>query len=464
LRNFEHNLGKYENFFLVGIGGAGMSAIAVVLKGMGFNVSGSDIKQSRYVDILRHEGIKVYIGHDEKNIENADVVVYSTAIPGNNIEIKTAKQRNIPICSRSDILAWILNRKKGIAVTGTHGKTTTTSMVSLIFRGLGLDPTIIIGGELNELGSNARYGKGDYVVAEACESDGSFLKYKPFVSVVTNIEEDHLDFYNDYENLKKSFIKFLMNTKPGGLVIINGDEINLDEIKKSDNNLNIIHYGISSKNDIYAEDIQFSSLSSIYNLVIREKGKIGKIRVELNVPGAHNIKNSLAALAVCYGIGLDIKKAVEILKFFTGVKRRFEKRGEKKGALIFDDYAHHPTEVKATLEAAVIEKKERIITIFQPHRYTRLKNLYNKFDKCFANSDILIITDVYGAGEQPLPGVTGKLLLDSLIDSGFRKKIVYIPRLKDVNRYLEENMRENDMILIMGAGDVTRVTEELLKS
>jgi len=449
--------------FLVGIGGAGMSAIARVLHGMGLAVSGSDIKESRYTSALKNEGIKIYIGHSKKNIKDSDAVIYSTAIPENNLEIKAAKGKKIPLFSRSDILAWILNSRKAIAISGTHGKTTTTSMISLIFRGLGMDPIIMVGGELNELGSNARYGKGDYVIAEACESDGSFLKYKPSVSVVTNIEEDHFDFYKNLDEIKQSFVKFIENTRPGGLVVLNGDEINLNDLLRTDNK-RIIYYGISNKNQIYAKNIKFSNFTSSYDLVARSGRELRKIKVKLNVPGIHNIKNSLASFAVCYGMNMDLQKAADILKVFTGVKRRFEKRGEKKGAVIFDDYAHHPSEVKATLEAAAEKKNRRIITVFQPHRYSRLANMKNKFNSCFNASDLLIVTDVYGSGEQPIPGITGKILVDNIIDSGFKNKIVYIPKLQDVTEYLELNMKQNDMILLMGAGDITRVTEEILKS
>ncbi|MBC7333520.1 MAG: UDP-N-acetylmuramate--L-alanine ligase [Actinobacteria bacterium] len=462
------NLERYRNYFLIGIGGAGMSAIAIVLAGMGFNVCGSDIKESHYIDILRSEGISVFIGHRKDNIKGADVVIYSSAIPETNVEIVAAREMGIPVYARSDILASILNSRKGIAVTGTHGKTTTTSMISLMLRGLGLDPTIIIGGELNELGSNARYGEGEYVVAEACESDGSFLKYSPYISVVTNIEDDHLDFYHSYENLRRSFLEFLGNTKHGGIIVLNGDEVEFD--KKSEigfknlSNVRMIYYGLSNRNNVWAENIEFSSYGSTYDLCIKEKEAISRIKVKLNVPGIHNIKNSLAALSVCYGIGLNVEEAARILRFFTGVRRRFEKRGEKKGALFFDDYAHHPSEVRATLEAASRMDKRRLIAIFQPHRYTRLKSLYRKFGACFDFCDILIVTDVYGAGEEPLPGVNGKLLIDSLIDCGFNRRLVYIPSLKDVSHYLEDNIREGDLVLVMGAGDVTRVTEEFLRS
>lgn len=455
-------LKKSKRCFLIGVGGAGMSAIAHVLYGMGFVVSGSDIKESRCTNVLKNEGIGVFIGHDKKNIEGADVVIYSTAIPENNLEMKAAREKGIPLFSRSDILAWVLNNRKGIAISGTHGKTTTTSMISLIFRGLGLDPTIMVGGELNELGSNARYGKGGYVIAEACESDGSFLKYKPFISVITNIEGDHFDFYKDIEEIKQSFIKFVGNTRSRGFVILNGDEAYLQDFFKPGDR-RIIYYGINSENHIYAENIKFSNFTSSYTLVTVKDKKPNKIKVKLNVPGIHNIKNSLAAFAVCYGINLDLEKAADTLKFFTGVKRRFEKRGEKNGAVIFDDYAHHPSEVKATLEAAAEEKNKRIIIVFQPHRYSRLANLKDKFNGCFDTGDVLVITDVYGSGEQPIPGITGKILVDNLIDGGFKSKIIYIPKLQDVTEYLELNMKQNDMILLMGAGDITRVTDEILK-
>ncbi len=455
--------GENRKYFLIGIGGAGMSAIAQVLKGMGHDVSGSDMKESRYTSTLKNEGIRVLIGHDSKNIEDADAAVYSTAIPRSNIELKTAEERGIPIYSRSDILAWILNSKKGIAIAGTHGKTTTTSMISMMLQGLGLDPTIIVGGELNELGSNARFGKGDLVVAEACESDGSFLKYRPFIGVVTNIEEDHFDFYEDMEEIIRSFNRFMANTRPGGFIVLNGDEIKISDFLHLEKK-KAIFFGIGENNDIYAEKIKLGNFSSSYTLVISRDRAKEKYKIKLNVPGIHNIKNSLAAFSVCRAMDLDIEKAAGELKNFTGVKRRFEKRGEIKGAVIFDDYAHHPSEVSATLEAAAEEKARRIITVFQPHRYSRLAGLEKKFAVCFKYSDILIITDVYGAGEQPIPGITGKFLIDSIIESGFENKIIYIPKLKDISEYLEQNIKENDMILVMGAGDITRVSDELLRS
>lgn len=456
-------LQQYKKFYLIGIGGAGMSAIAIVLNGMGYHVSGSDIKESRYTNLLKNEGLIVNIGHNRKNIEGWDAVIFSAAISKDNPELKAAGENKIPVFSRGDILAWILNSKKGIAITGTHGKTTTTSMISLILRGLELDPTIIIGGELNELGSNARFGNSEYIVAEACESDGTFLKYQPFIGVVTNIEEDHMDYWKDFKLLKDSFHKFINNIKKNGFAVINGDEINLrDALKHTEGK--VITFGTGFENDLRAENIKFSNFASTYDLVFKSNGSLNKLAVKLNVPGNHNIKNSLAAFSVCLGLGLDMKKAISILQYFTGVKRRFEKRGEKSGAVIFDDYAHHPTEVKATLDAAALEKKERIITVFQPHRYTRLAILHDRFSQSFTCSDILVITDVFGSDEQPIPGVTGKLLVDSLIEEGFNKKIAYIPKLSDVKDYLDANMQKGDIVLLMGAGDITRVTDDLLKN
>jgi len=455
----DNDFSKYTNYFLVGIGGAGMSAIALVLNGMGCTVAGSDIKESRYTTSLKKEGIKIYTGHDATNIADADIVVYSAAIPENNIEILEAKSKNIPVHSRADILSWILNKSKGIAIAGTHGKTTTTSMVSMMLRGLDMDPTIIVGGELNELGSNAIYGKSDFVIAEACESDGSFLKYSPFISVVTNIEEDHFDYYKDMDELEKSFFKFISNTKEEGWIIINGDEIDRSRIGDMGKK-NIITFGLDKGSDITASNIKYSNLGSCYDLGIGDE----IFKVNLNVPGLHNIKNSLAAFCVCHAIGLDLLKAAEILKYFTGVKRRFEKRGEKKGAMVFDDYAHHPSEVRATLEAASEEKMERIITLFQPHRYSRLAHLKNEFSLCFDETDILIITDVYGSGEQPIPGINGKVLIDDLIENGFSGKIVYIPGLSDIAGYLNTKMRQGDIVLLMGAGDITRVSDELFRN
>ncbi|MDD5659995.1 MAG: UDP-N-acetylmuramate--L-alanine ligase [Actinomycetota bacterium] len=455
------DLKNYKSYFLIGIGGAGMSAVALVLKGMGFNVSGSDLKESRYVNILRNSQIKVSIGHNAKNIDDFEAVIYSAAISSDNVEMKAAKKNNKCLLSRSDALAWILNNKKGIAVAGTHGKTTTTSMVSMILKHSGLNPTIVIGGELNELGTNASYGEGEYVVAEACESDGSFMKYKPYISVVTNIEEDHMDYYPNYDSLKQSFVKFMNNTKEDGFLLLNGDEISKDMLSGLKNS-NIFKYGISDKNDMYAQDIVLNDFGSVFSLTIC--GNEVKTKVRLNVPGIHNIKNSLAALSVAFKLGLDLNQSIKIIESYKGVKRRFEKRGVKFGATIIDDYAHHPSAVKATLDAANNLKRNRIITVFQPHRYSRVKALYDKFNGCFDKTDILVITDIYSSGESPIPGINSKFIVDFLIENDFNKRLVYIPKLVDVKDFLENIICENDIVLVMGAGDVTRISDDLIKS
>lgn len=470
-------LNRYKKFFLIGIGGAGMSAIALILKGMGAEVRGSDLKESRYTNLLAREGITVFIGHDSKNIKDADAIVYSTAIDDRNEELVEARKRNIPVYTRGELLSWILNSRKGIAVTGTHGKTTTTSMISLILAGLELDPIIIIGGELNELGSNARYGKGDFIVAEACESDGTFLNFRPYVGVITNIEDDHLDYWKNFESLRESFQTFLKNIKYGGFAAVYGDDEILGDINRLSKSINrkIITYGLKSHNIVSARNIKLSNFTLTYTLIINDKQdedfndsgheNLEKYDIKLNVPGIHNVKNSLAAFAVCFGLGLDIARSANVIEFFTGAKRRFEKRGEKNGALIFDDYAHHPTEVKATLETALSEKKNgRIITVFQPHRYTRMLNLCEKFSNSFDNSDILVVADIFGSNEKPIPGITGKLLVDSLIENGFKKRLVYIPKISDIRDFLINNIKKDDIVLIMGAGDITRVTEDVLRT
>jgi len=460
LINKVKEFGTNKSFFFIGIGGAGMSAIAIVLKGMGFKISGSDLKESRYTEILREKEIKVFIGHNSKNIVGFDAVIISAAIGSENIEYKAALKLGKPVYCRSDALAWIVNKKKGITIAGTHGKTTTTSMVSLIFKKSGFDPTIIIGGELNELGTNASYGEGEYIIAEACESDGSFLKYNPFINIVTNIEEDHLDYYKNFEHIRESFISFLNNTKEGGFIIINGDEIDDSILEGLKSDKNVFSFGLKSNNDIYAYNIVPSDFGTNFQVRIKNKGDFF---ANLKIPGIHNVKNCLASLLCASVLKLDIENCIGILKEFSGVKRRFEIRGNFNGSMIVDDYAHHPTEIKATLEAAVSLSKRKIITVFQPHRYTRLKFILEKFKDCFGKTDTLIITDVYGSGENPIPGISGKLLIDYLIENDFNKKLVYLPKINDIVDYLKFEIKNDNLVLIMGAGDITRVSENLLK-
>lgn len=453
-----NNFGRHKSFFFVGIGGAGMSAVAIVLKGMGFQVAGSDLKESGYTQNLKKKGIQVFIGHNSKNITGFDALIISAAIRSENTEYRSAQNSGIPVYGRSDALAWILNQKKGIAVAGTHGKTTTTSMISFIFRQACLDPTIIIGGELNELGTNASFGEGEYIIAEACESDGSFLKYNPFVSVVTNIEEDHLDFYKNYEEIRRSFVSFLNNTKENGFIIINGDDISEVTLEGLKTGRKIFRFGLTEKNDINAYDIKPSGSGISFKIRINKKN----YDVKLKIPGIHNVKNCLASLSCAYLLKLDIEECIKIIESFTGVKRRFQIRGSFNDSVIVDDYAHHPTEIRATLEAAESLLKEKIITVFQPHRYSRLKAILDKFDHCFEKTDTLIITEVYASGENPVPGVSGKLLIDYLSENDFSRKLVYLPKINDIVDYLKQEIKSDNLVLVMGAGDITRVSDSLL--
>ncbi len=452
------SLKDIKKIHFIGIGGAGMSAIARVLLEMGYEVSGSDIKESRFILSLREKGVKIKIGHQEENIFSADIVVYSSAIPQNNCELQKARRDNIIVLPRAKMLALLGEGKKTIAVAGTHGKTTTTSMISFMFKQLGLDPTFLIGGELNDIGSNASYGKGDFFIAEADESDGSFLFLKPYIAVVTNIEADHLDYYKSFSQIEEHFVQFLNNLLPQGAGIICGDDFAskaiLKKIKKR-----YLRYGIGEENDFYAQEIELKRWGSIFQFFAKGK-KVG--RVTLKVPGLHNICNSLAALAAGSFLDLNFSDMAESLAQFSGVQRRFENKGSFNGILVVDDYAHHPSEVKATLKAAQNGDWERIICVFQPHRYSRTKFLGKDFAHSFEEADWVILTDVYSAGEEPIPGVSGKVILDALLTAFPQKKVAYFPRIHEIKKFLTFISRPGDLILTLGAGDITLLGEDFL--
>ena len=461
MENTDDILKRNKRCFLIGIGGAGMSAIALVLHGMGFMVSGSDIKESRYTNVLKNEGIKIIIGHSKKNIEGADIVVYSAAIPDNNMEMETARGKGIPILARSDILAWILNSRNGIAISGTHGKTTTTSLIcSLLHRG-GKNPTMFIGGELNDIGGNSQLGKSEYVVAESDESDGSFLFLSPKISVLTSLEDDHLDYYGSEARLFGAFIQFLKRLKPGGTLIINKDNPGLDKVLKGSSlaaSQKLITYGINSAAHLLAENIKLEQFGSSYE--VNYKGRsMGNINLPL--PGKHNIYNSLASIGVGITLGIKWNEIKEALSLFKGTKRRFEVIGEKRGILVVDDYAHHPTEIRVTLKAAA-RLKRRTVAIFQPHRYTRTKMLLSKFAHSFERADILLLTSIYAAGEAPLPGIDGKLLFEKVKEKR-EKQTYYFPTFKEIINFLRKESKEGDLILTLGAGDINKVGKLFLE-
>lgn len=447
-----------EHVHFVGIGGAGMSGIAQVLLESGCKISGSDIKESRNTERLKKYGARIKIGHKSENVGDADIVVLSSAIPEKNVEVVYAKKKNIPILLRAQMLARICEGKKSVAVAGTHGKTTTTSMISRMMDACGLDPTCLIGGELNDIGSNAKCGSSDYVVVEADESDGSFLYLNPQIIVLTNVEADHLDYYGDLDHIEDVFLKFLNKTEKDGLVISCGDYENLSRITVSADR-KCVTYGLDEKNDFHAGNISFEAFSCTFD--VYNKGKLLG-RVSLSVPGIHNVYNALAAYAL--GISLDVpfSELAQCLKSFSGVQRRFQVLGEVSDITIIDDYAHHPTELKATLEAAKKGSWGRVVCIFQPHRFSRTKALGTSFKDAFDSADLAVVTDVYAAGEQPVPGVTGKLLVDAILQRNPRKPVAYLPKKSDILEFLASEVREGDLVLTAGAGDIWAVGEGLL--
>lgn len=438
-----------------------MSGIARVLLAMDYSVSGSDLKESRNTLALRDLGVEVMIGHDPENVRDQDVVVISSAIPPNNPELVRARELMIPVVSRGQMLSQIARRYRSIAVAGTHGKTTTTSMISLVFERCGLDPTFLIGGELNDIGSNAKYGKGEFLVAEADESDGSLLYLSPEMVVITNIEADHLDYYGTLDKIEETFLRFVEAVPESGVVFACGDHPGVKSLI-SRTRKRFVTYGFGSACDVRADGLTLRAssggLESSFE-VFRGGKSLG--RVALKVPGKHNAYNALAAFAVGTAVGLDFDRIADALAGFNGVKRRFELIGDPDGVTIVDDYAHHPTEVQATLEAAKGGNWDRVICVFQPHRYSRTLLLGRQFGGAFESADMVVLTDVYPAGEQPVPGATGKVILDAILGRDPRKKVVYLPKKAELKKFLEEVVRPGDLVITMGAGDIWMVGEEL---
>ncbi|HEB13197.1 MAG TPA: UDP-N-acetylmuramate--L-alanine ligase [Actinobacteria bacterium] len=445
-------LSKSERIHFIGIGGAGMSAIAKVLIEMGYQVSGSDMKESRYTRALTELGADISISHHERNLKDAGLVVISSAIPERNSELKWARSEKIPVLARAQMLNEVCAKKDPtIAIAGTHGKTTTTSMTALILDRVGLDPTFLIGGELNDIGSNARNGSGGVCVVEADESDGSLIYLNPKYAVITNIDTDHLDHYDTFDQLMELFGDWLGALPEDGKAIVMGDG-SFAEMAAKSSGCEYITFGREETNDIYFSDPVFEDFASEFTVHDREKGR--KWRIKLNVPGEHNILNALAALTVARSVQVDIGKASQVLSEFSGVKRRFQLVGRSGEVSIIDDYAHHPTEVIATLEAARNGGWKRIICIFQPHRFSRTKLLHSQFGPAFANADIIVMTDIYNAGELPVPGVTGKLLVDEVLSHQPHSRVAYIPNKLEIRDYVLSIVQPGDVVLTLGAGDI----------
>lgn len=442
---------------LVGIAGAGMRAIANILISYGFAVSGSDIKESPITEQFRRRGAKIYIGHDGAYVRGVDAVVRSTAIHQDNPEIQAAVAQGIPILHRSDIVKAVLDMTHGIAVAGAHGKTTTTSMLGQIFVEAGLDPTIIIGGEVDYLKGNSCLGRGEYSIAEADESDGSFVKLNPKSIVITNVENDHMDHYGTMENLLQAFAAFLEKLPSDGKAIVCGDNQNIRYLMGKVER-QFVTYGLAPENDYYASAIEHRQGWLYYDVMCGEQ-KCCTLR--LKVPGVHNVLNSLGAYLMAKRAGIADDVIAKALEKFIGAKRRFETKGHAAGIWVVDDYAHHPTEIKATLKAAKELRDYRVVCVFQPHRYTRTHLLLDEFATAFREADVVVLTDIYTAGEEPINGIDG-CSIPKAIEAKTGQKVVYVPELATLPQVVKELAQPKDLIITMGAGSINQYGPKIL--
>ncbi len=443
---------------MVGIGGSGMSGIAEVLLNLGYEVSGSDLSRGPTVTNLQNQGAKVFQGHHRDNVGSAQVVVKSTAVREDNPEILQARSEGIPVIPRAEMLAELMRLKTGVAVAGTHGKTTTTSFLGTIFKEAGLDPTVIIGGRLNKYGSNALPGTGEYLIAEADESDGSFLTLLPIINIVTNIGADHLDYYRDLEEIRESFVRFMNNVPFYGLNVVCGDDPEirrvLDRVKRP-----VLSYGFQEHNRLRAEILSISP-GSEFNVF---HGQRFWGRVKLNPPGRHNVLNCLAAIGVSMQAGIDKQEILSSLAGFGGVGRRFERKGIKEDVMVVDDYGHHPTEIAATLETArQCHPERRLVVLFQPHRFTRTRDFFGEFCRVLAGADLLLLTEIYPASEDPIPGVNGWSLAQGVMQvAGI--PVRFYQSLDEAGRDLDSVLKQGDLFMTLGAGNVWQVGERFIR-
>ena len=452
--------GKIRHIHLVGIGGIGMSGIAELLLNLGYHISGSDIRRTEVTEHLSDLGGQIFLGHRPENVGGADVVVFSSAVKEDNPELVEAREQSIPVIPRAEMLAELMRLKYGIAVAGAHGKTTTTSMVASILTQGGLDPTVVIGGRLNIWGgSNARLGNSDFLVAEADESDGSFLLLCPSIAVITNIDYEHIDFYRSMDNLRKTFVDFINKLPFYGRAILCLDDKEVQgiipELTKS-----YLTYGLNPQADIRASEISKEGLSTSFLVTFKNSLK-GKITI--SIPGDHNVLNTLAAVGVGMELDIDFDSIREGLKNLGGLKRRFEIKDEKDGILFLDDYGHHPTEIAAALNTAKeCWPERRLVVVFQPHRYTRTRDSYDQFVLSFNHADVLIIIPIYAAGEESIPGIDSSSIYHGIRDHGHRAVTLCSGKEDAVSLLLAE-VRPGDVVLTLGAGDIHLVHEELLK-
>jgi UDP-N-acetylmuramate--alanine ligase len=448
---------KIQKLHFVGIGGIGMSGIAELLLNLGYQVSGSDLRLSPVTERLAALGGKIHVGHSAANIEDADVVIISSAVHSDNPEVTEAKSRQIPVIPRAEMLAELMRLKYGIAVAGSHGKTTTTSIVATVLVHGGFDPTAVIGGRLNAFGSNAKLGKGDFLVAEADESDGSFLKLSPAIAVITNIDREHLDHYADLNEIQTAFATFANKVPFYGAAILCLDDPNVQTIIPQIER-RIVTYGTSNQADLVGSHIEFSGFGASYQ--VRHKGNpLGT--VNLKIPGKHGVLNSLAAIAVGLELEIPFEKIASALASFQNADRRFQIKGSKGDILVVDDYGHHPTEIAATLSAARNASDRRIVTVFQPHRHTRTQALEEDFARAFNNSDVLLVLPIYAAGEAPIPGISAERLVELIKKHGHRDA-AYVPDFAATLIALKEKLKDGDLLITLGAGDVWKIGEQFL--
>ncbi len=451
---------KDYHIHFVGIGGIGMSGIAELLITLGYTVSGSDLNASPITQRLETLGSTIYRGHNRENIGTANVIVTSTAISPKNPEILAARQKGIPVIPRAEMLAELMRIKYAIAVSGAHGKTSTTAMIARILNIAGLDPTVVIGGLLKSLGTNALHGKGDYIVAEADESDGSFLKYKPTIAAVTNIDLEHLDFYKDIDDIKDKFIQFINSVPFYGLAVLCLDNEHIQEI------LPEIHarhttFGLAAQADLQARDISFQDNQGLFQ-VLHHGEQLGQVR--LSLAGRHNISNALAAIAVALELNIPFETIKCALENIEGVQRRMEIKGSKNGIIVMDDYGHHPTEIKATLQAIRESRPDRrMLVVFQPHRYSRTQALFDDFTRSFYHSDLLITVPIYAASEDEIKEINSEMLCNAIRAHG-HKDVSFTPNFEACLAMIKKRMKPGDLILTLGAGNVYTLGETLLEN
>ena len=450
---------RYQHIHFVGIGGIGMSGIAEILLNLGYTVSGSDQKRNETIERLERLGAKIVIGHQAENVEGVHVLVYSSAVSAGNVEVQTARQRQVPTIPRAEMLAELMRLKYGIAVAGTHGKTTTTSMVGAVLAEGHLDPTIVVGGRVTNLGSNARLGQGEFLVAEADESDGSFLKLAPTIAVVTTIDAEHLDHYGSLDAIRAAFLAFVNKVPFYGAVVLCLDQPNiqllLPQVEKR-----VVTYGLESGADLVARRLTLSGLTSRFD-VYQRGSRLGECA--LLVPGRHNVLNALAAIGVGLDLEIPFATIASALAGFAGVQRRFQIRGTAGGVTVVDDYGHHPAEIRATLAAAKAGFDSRVVTVFQPHRYTRTQHLRQEFLTAFNQADVLVIMDIYAAGEPPIPGVSAADLAEGIRAHGHRNVTYLGSDRARVVEHVCEISRPGDLVLTLGAGDVSQLGSDILR-